>query len=185
MALNLDQSCALILGGAKSGKSRYALQVCEGLRREKVFLATARALDAEMDIRIRRHREERGADWQTIEEPLDILKSIQRLDHREGLILVDCLTLWVSNLYMEFQDKPEAIETAAAELAEGLRSVQGLVVLVSNEVGHGIVPDNALSRAYRDTVGSLNQRIAAVAQQVVFMAAGIPMTIKGQSGCGG
>jgi adenosylcobinamide kinase/adenosylcobinamide-phosphate guanylyltransferase len=173
-----EQGCMLILGGAKSGKSSFALNVCNSLDRERIFLATAQALDQEMEERIRRHQAERGSGWRTIEEPLKLAETIGSLDSEETVILVDCLTLWVNNLYMEYGEDPEAIDEAIENLARQLTDIHGAVVVVSNEVGMGIVPDNPLARTYRDTAGYMNQRIARLSGKVVALLAGLPIVLK-------
>jgi adenosylcobinamide kinase/adenosylcobinamide-phosphate guanylyltransferase len=164
--------CTLVLGGARSGKSRYA----EGLLAHaspRTYLATAEAGDAEMAERIRRHREQRGSAWITREAPLDLPAAIRS---ESGALLVDCLTLWLSNLLSEDRD----LDDAAGQLCAAIKRPGGPVVLVSNEVGLGIVPDNALARAFRDHAGRLNQRVAAVADRVLFVAAGLPLALKGE-----
>jgi adenosylcobinamide kinase / adenosylcobinamide-phosphate guanylyltransferase len=162
---------SLILGGARSGKSRYA----EGLigERPAVYIATAEARDSEMAERIRLHRARRGSHWTTRDAPLDLIGALTSED-KDRPILVDCLTLWLSNL-LEAKREPAAEGTA---LVERLSSIKAPVIFVSNEVGLGIVPDNALARAFRDHAGRLNQQIAAVANRVVFVAAGLPLILK-------
>jgi adenosylcobinamide kinase/adenosylcobinamide-phosphate guanylyltransferase len=161
---------SLILGGARSGKSARALALAAEAPR--TFVATAEALDAEMAARIAHHRAERGSDWRLIEAPLGIAPVIA--SHHEGALVVDCLTLWLSNLMHAGRDV--AAETGA--LVDALASA-GRVILVSNEVGLSIAPDNALARRFRDEQGRLNQRVAAVADHVEFMAAGLALTLKG------
>ena len=161
----------LVLGGARSGKSARALALAATAPRR--FLATAEALDDEMAERIARHRTERGPDWQAIEEPLDIVPHIAT--HAEGTLVVDCLTLWLSNLMHHDRDP----EVEAARLTGALAQAAAPVILVSNEVGLSIAPENALARRFRDEQGRLNQRIAAVADRVEFIAAGLPITLKG------
>ncbi len=172
------QGCMLVLGGAKSGKSRFALNVCNSSNRERILLATAQALDQEMEERIRRHKVERGDGWHTVEEPLKVAETIGSLDSKDTVILLDCLTLWLNNLYMEYGEDQEAIDKAIENLALQLTNIQGTVVMVSNEVGMGIVPDNQLSRTYRDTAGYMNQRIARLSGKVVAVLAGIPLVLK-------
>ncbi len=168
----------LVLGGAKSGKSSFALNVCNSLNKKRIFLATAQALDQEMEERIRRHKVERGSGWHTIEEPLKVAETIGSLDSEGTIILLDCLTLWLNNLYMEHKEDHEAINKAIENLMRKLTDIRGAVVVVSNEVGMGIVPDNQLSRTYRDTAGYLNQRIARLSGKVVAVLAGLPLVLK-------
>jgi adenosylcobinamide kinase/adenosylcobinamide-phosphate guanylyltransferase len=164
----------LVLGGARSGKSRYAETLIEEAAPEALYLATAEALDDEMSERIRHHRARRGARWTTREAPLDLAAALIEGAQPGRPVLVDCLTLWLSNLLMAGRD----VEAAIAELLETLPRLAGPAVLVANEVGLGIVPDNALARAFRDHAGRLNQRVAAAAQRVVFVAAGLPLVLK-------
>jgi adenosyl cobinamide kinase/adenosyl cobinamide phosphate guanylyltransferase len=173
-----EQGCMLVLGGAKSGKSSFALSVCNSLNKKRIFLATAQALDQEMEERIRRHKVERGSGWRTIEEPLKVAETIGSLDSEGTIILLDCLTLWLNNLYMEHGEDQEAIDKAVEDLARQLTDIRGAVIVVSNEVGMGIVPDNQLSRTYRDTAGYMNQRIARLAVKVVAVLAGLPLVLK-------
>jgi adenosylcobinamide kinase / adenosylcobinamide-phosphate guanylyltransferase len=161
----------LVLGGARSGKSAYAERLI-GAR--GLYLATAEAGDAEMAERIRKHRERRGAGWQTVEEPLDLAVALGHHASADRPILVDCLTLWLSNLMAADRD----VGGETRMLAAGLGGLPGPVVLVSNEVGLGLVPSTPLGRAFRDHAGHVNQRIAAAADRVVFVAAGIPFTLK-------
>jgi len=172
------QGCMFILGGAKSGKSSFALNVCNSLNKKRIFLATAQALDQEMEERIRRHQVERGSGWRTIEESLKVAETIGSMDSKDTVILLDCLTLWLNNLYMEHGEDQEAIDKAIEKLARQLADIRGAVVVVSNEVGMGIVPDNQLSRRYRDMAGYTNQRIAHLAGKVVVVLAGIPLVLK-------
>jgi adenosylcobinamide kinase / adenosylcobinamide-phosphate guanylyltransferase len=174
----LKTGCVLITGGAKSGKSTLALSMCNDPDMGHIFIATAEAMDGEMEERIRRHRAERGDKWTTVEEPLDILARIGELDRGDAIILVDCLTLWLSNLFMRHEDNHEEIYRRINDLAAGLSSLKGIVVLVSNEVGMGIVPENRLAREFRDAAGYMNQRIGAVAKKVVITFAGLPMILK-------
>jgi adenosylcobinamide kinase / adenosylcobinamide-phosphate guanylyltransferase len=168
----------LILGGAKSGKSTLALNLCEGMDLKRIFIATAEAKDKEMEERIKRHKAERGEKWYTVEEPLNVVARIKEMDNSDTVILVDCLTLWLSNLFMKYADNADKIFTEIRQLAEGLKDLKGTVVLVSNEVGMGIVPDNKLARDFRDAAGYMNQRIAAVSKKAVIIFAGIPAVLK-------
>ena len=163
----------LVLGGARSGKSAYAESLVESVG-GGIYLATAEARDAEMAERIHRHRKRRGARWTTIEEPLDIVPALRRVDGEAGAVLVDCLTLWLSNL-LETGRTPEE---EFAVLADWLAVSISPLVLVANEVGLGIVPENALARRFRDLAGTLNRLIAGRAERVIFVAAGLPMDLK-------
>ncbi|HYH37961.1 MAG TPA: bifunctional adenosylcobinamide kinase/adenosylcobinamide-phosphate guanylyltransferase [Azospirillum sp.] len=165
----------LVLGGARSGKSRYAEGLVTACPGPWTYLATAEAWDDEMRARIDRHRDDRGPDWITVEEPLDLPGALRRHAVPGAAVLVDCLTLWLSNLLGAERD----VDAATAELLAALDAGEGTVVLVSNEVGLGIVPDNALARAFRDHAGRLHQRVAARAERVRFVVAGLPMTVKG------
>lgn len=165
----------LVLGGARSGKSRHAEGLVTARPQPWIYVATAQAWDDEMRARIARHRDDRGPGWTTVEEPLDLPGVIRRHAVPGATLLVDCLTLWLSNLMGAERD----VDAAGAELLAALDAAQGAVVLVSNEVGLGIVPDNALARAFRDHAGRLHQRVAAKADKVVFVVAGLPMTVKG------
>ena len=167
----------LVLGGARSGKSRYAESVIEAASASALYLATAEPRDGEMAERIRRHRARRGRHWTTLEEPLDLARVLIREARADRPILVDCLTLWLANLL----EAGRAVEQEAAALVEALGALAGPVVLVANEVGLGIVPENALAREFRDHAGRLNQAVAARASRVVFIAAGLPLTLKDQS----
>jgi adenosylcobinamide kinase / adenosylcobinamide-phosphate guanylyltransferase len=163
----------LITGGARSGKSRHAEARARAFDGRPIYIATAEALDKEMAERIARHRARRGNEWIEREVPLDLVRALSETDGG-GARLVDCLTLWLSNLLHAERDWSQAV----AALADGLRRQQSPVVMVTNEVGLGIVPDNALARAYRDAAGLMNQTIAAVADEVEFVVAGLPMKLK-------
>ena len=161
-----------VLGGARSGNSRHAEALVTAHPPPWAYIATAQAFDDEMRARIAQHRTSRAAGWRTIEAPLDLPGALA--DAGSAPVLVDCLTLWLSNLMLGERDLPAAI--AAFENALAGRAAP--TVVVSNEVGLGIVPDNALARAFRDQAGLLHQRIAARADRVLFMAAGLPMVVK-------
>src|ERR1700730_7563374 len=155
----------LVLGGARSGKSRYAEQAIEAVAGGGLYLATATVGDAEMVARIAEHRPRRGPAWMTLEEPIEIASRIEAEARPDRPILVDCLTLWLSNLMHAGRD----IDAETERLMGALSRARGPVVLVANEVGLGIVPENALARAFRDHAGRLNQRAAAAAERVVFL----------------
>ena len=163
----------LVLGGARSGKSRYAEGLVE-LRTPRIYLATAEAGDAEMAARIEEHKRRRGPGWETVEEPLDIAAALNAHCGRQKPVLVECLTLWMSNLMAAGRDTDTEVEA----LVDCLGGLPGPVVLVSNEVGMGIVPDNALARAYMDNAGRMNQAVAVAAQRVVSVTAGLPRVLK-------
>jgi adenosylcobinamide kinase / adenosylcobinamide-phosphate guanylyltransferase len=164
----------LVLGGARSGKSAFAEKLICTSPLARVYLATATAEDAEMQERIQRHRARRGNGWRTVEEPLALHEALLRESKEPCAILVDCLTLWLSNLMHAGRD-PD-IETK--RLAELLRELKSPVVLVSNELGLGLVPETPLGRRFRDAQGRLNQAVAAAVPQVVFVAAGLPLWLK-------
>ena len=178
---DMKSGCILITGGAKSGKSRIALNFCNSFDKKKLFLATAQAFDDEMEIRIQRHKEERGRQgWETVEEPLDVSKAIKKIDQEGTILLFDCFTLWLNNLYMKYDQDQDSIDKAIENFLNQLKQVKGIIVVVSNEVGMGIVPDNALSRRYRDDAGSANQRIAQISNKVVAVISGLPLVLKDQ-----
>jgi adenosylcobinamide kinase / adenosylcobinamide-phosphate guanylyltransferase len=163
----------LITGGARSGKSRHAEARAHAFPGRPIYIATAEALDHEMVERIANHRARRSNDWIEREAPLDLAQALIETDGG-GARLVDCLTLWLSNLLHAPRDWSQAV----SELADALRGQKSPVVLVTNEVGLGIVPDNALARAYRDAAGIMNQTIAGIADEVEFVVAGLPMKVK-------
>ena len=168
----------LIIGGARSGKSAHGEALIEDCRAgegaKPLYIATATPGDGEMAARIRKHKRRRGDRWETLEEPLEIARALEANARPDRTILLDCLTLWLSNLMGKGRDM--AVETA--RLVGALDNLEGPVVLIANEVGLGIVPDNALAREFRDQAGLLNQAVARRAERVVFMAAGLPMTVK-------
>lgn len=165
----------LILGGARSGKSRRALNLAESHGPNRAFIATAEALDAEMADRITRHQEERSEGWQTIEAPLDLPGALAEAPPLTDICLIDCLTLWLSNLMHHGRD----VEAATTALGDALITASMPVILVSNEVGLGLVPETPLGRAFRDAQGRLNQTMADQCDRVEFIAAGLPLTLKG------
>ncbi len=173
-----QKGCLLVLGGAKSGKSTAALNVCNAMDCQRIFLATAQAWDEEMAERIRRHQAERGTQWLTIEEPIDVVRVIEEHDEEGAVILLDCLTLWLNNLFMKYEEDHDGINREINKLTSAASEIKGALVAVSNEVGTGIVPENAMARRYRDTAGILNQQIAAVSRKVLMTFAGLPMVLK-------
>jgi adenosylcobinamide kinase/adenosylcobinamide-phosphate guanylyltransferase len=165
----------LVLGGARSGKSRYAEQAVMASPSPWIYVATAEPFDDEMRARIAEHQSRRGEDWHTIDAPTDLAGAIEDAPEDQP-VLVDCLTLWLNNLMF----RKINIDTAVGNHEAALAGREAPTVLVSNEVGFGIVPDNAEARRFRDLQGRLNQRIAALAGRVVLMVAGIPMLVKGE-----
>ena len=166
---------SLVLGGARSGKSRYAEDLIKSAGLPALYIATAEARDAEMEARIAAHKARRGAGWSTIEAPLELVNALLDAAERGQPILVDCLTLWLSNLMGAGRDIGFEIERLRAALPR----LKPPVVMVADEVGLGIVPENDLARRFRDHAGRLNQAVAALADRVVFMAAGLPLALKG------
>ena len=166
----------LLTGGSRSGKSRYALEIASHYR-HKAFIATAEPLDDEMQMRISHHKEERGLDFVTIEESVDLAGAIRALPADTEVAVVDCLTVWVGNLMYKLGDDEENY-SQIDDLLQVLKSPPCDIVLVTNEVGMGIIPDNAMSRRFRDLAGNLNQRVAAIADRVIITISGIPLTLK-------
>lgn len=167
-----------ILGGCRSGKSGLALKTArETTAAERVFIATSIPFDEEMQDRVKRHRAERGAGWTTVEAPLTLPAAIAEHAREDRVLLADCLTLWVSNLLLDLQD-PAKVEDRIPHLVRAVGSAPGSIILVSNEVGSGVVPDNRLARQFRDLAGAANQAVAAAAERVVWVVAGIPVHVK-------
>lgn len=164
----------LVLGGARSGKSRHAEDLIKSAAPPWSYIATAEALDEEMGERIALHRDRRDARWLTIDAPRDLARAIAKADAEGRPVLIDCLTLWLSNTMLADAD----VAQASADLAGVLSEARGPIVAVSNEVGFGLVPETALGRRFRDAQGRLNQQVAAVADRVVLVAAGLPLTLK-------
>lgn len=164
-----------VLGGARSGKSRFAEQRTRALATgERVYVATAERLDDEMRQRVEAHRRSRGADWRTVEAPHRLAETIAAESRGDRAVLVDCLTLWLSNRLLADAD----LDAEGDRLVAALAATAGPVVLVANEVGLSIVPDNALARRFRDAAGRLNQQVAAIAGEAWFVAAGLPLRLK-------
>ena len=168
-----------VLGGCRSGKSSYALETAQKFSADpKVFIATCIPRDDEMKLRVTRHQQERSRHWHTVEAPIHVPEAIVAAGGEAGILLVDCLTLWISNLLMENYDSGQILDRIQS-LTHSVASAACPVILVSNEVGTGIVPENKLARLYRDLIGSTNQAVAKCVDQVVWVVAGIPVTIKG------
>jgi len=164
----------LVLGGARSGKSRHAQTLAEATGLRRTYLATAEARDEEMAARIAQHQAERGEGWRTLEAPLDMPDALGTVADSD-VVLVDCLTLWLTNVMLG----ERAVETETEALVAALAAAQQPVILVSNEVGLGLVPETPLGRAFRDAQGRLNQRMAEEVEEVRFVAAGLPLVLKG------
>lgn len=195
----MRRNIIFITGGARSGKSRFGLKLAEerlraqqlllsppiDLQPLKAYIATAQALDEEIKERIERHKQQRGKDWHTVEEPVDIVRALNEL-RDYPLILLDCLTLWISNLMLNNLDIEkeicrflDAIKSSVSSEQSAVNSLSSAIIIVSNEVGMGIVPENELARRFRDLAGIVNQRVAEIANEVYFMVSGIPVKIKG------
>ncbi len=173
----LRQKVIFVTGGAKSGKSFFALNEAAKHEGQKAFIATAEALDEEMKNRIEKHKEQRGKGWDTYEEPLQIAETITRLADRYSVIVIDCLTLWLSNAMHRGVDIELEIENFLNILLH--KKQDSHIYIVSNEVGTGIVPENKMAREFRDLAGTMNQKVAGVSDEVFMVVAGIPVKIKG------
>lgn len=174
----VEKESVLVLGGARSGKSTYALQRAQGWEGRLVYFATAEGKDEEMKTRISRHRAQRRSQrWITIEEPIDVVWQLKELGNGIGAVVLDCVTLWVSNALLNGQR--DELENQVAELIEEIPLFPFHFLAISNEVGLGLVPDNPLGREYRDLLGSVNQQLAKACKEVLFMAAGLSMKVKG------
>jgi adenosylcobinamide kinase/adenosylcobinamide-phosphate guanylyltransferase len=179
-AVNPNARLTLITGPARSGKTQLAVQWALSFHAPRAYIATAQNRDAEMAERIRRHQEERGTAFQTYEEPLDLSALLKKLSGSASITLVDCLTLWVSNLLGDLGEHSAEIKPPLDDLLKELKNFKTPIILIGNEVGWGIVPDNPLARTFRDISGRLQQEIARMADQVILMVAGIPLIVKGK-----
>ncbi len=164
----------LIVGGARSGKSRRALELARQMPGERVFIATAEPSDTELAARIERHRRDRGPEFTTVEAPIDLVDALEAAAGADRVVIVDCLTLWLGNLMHYERD----VDAHSAALVAFLKTAPGPVMLVSNEVGTGLVPTASLGRAFRDAQGELNQAVAAVCECVELVVAGLPVVVK-------
>jgi len=180
-----NMKITFVIGGARSGKSSFALKEASRVAGKKAYIATAEALDDEMKDRIEKHQIERDSDWHTHEEQINVFDVLMDIKDKYGAALLDCLTIWVSNVLLRAQvaepghQLPEESIQDFAEKLNGLKGLKGLnLFIVSNEVGMGIVPENKLARQFRDLAGSLNQKVAEIADDVYLVTAGIPLKIK-------
>jgi len=168
-----------VIGGCRSGKSGFALDLAEKIPDSKrLFIATSVPKDDEMKARVARHQKERGPEWETIEAPIRLPEVILENSREGNVILVDCITLWLNNLLFE-DDTPSAVDEKVNKLTRALSAIECPIIMVSNEVGAGIVPENALARRFRDIAGSVNQTLAACSHRVAWVVAGIPVFVKG------
>lgn len=171
----MSKKITLVLGGAASGKSAFAESHMISCGKSKIYLATAQCFDTEMSDKIEQHKSQRGSGWKTIEAPFDLLTPLAAIKNNE-CVLVDCITMWLSNHLLKHSD----IDHECDRLITALAHCAGQITLVSNEVGQGIVPENALARQFRNLQGHLNQRLAVCADTVVFITAGLPCLLKGK-----
>lgn len=172
----MEKKICFITGGARSGKSSFAEKRANKVSGNRAYIATAQALDAEMAAKIEKHKRDRGGIWDTFEEPLAVAELLKKLNNKYDVVLLDCLTLWLSNVMARSKD--DDIHSRSDELVGAVAGFDGVCIVVSNEVGLGIVPDNPLARKFRDCAGMLNQKMAQAADEVYFTAAGIPVRIK-------
>lgn len=174
-------SITLITGGARSGKSSFALRLALERDRVRTFIATAVALDEEMAARISRHQKERGVRFRTVEEPVHLSDAMGSVSGDNQVVVVDCLTVWLGNLYHHYEEDRNRVLAHVEAFINRLDDLPYDLILVTNEVGWGIVPENALARSFRDVAGYLNRRVAEKADHVYLLCCGIPLTLKGLS----
>ena len=176
----MDKKMIVITGGCRSGKSRFALDYANRHFSKRLYLATAEILDEEMARRVEKHQKVRGPEWRTVEEPVEIVDRISEWEDETEVILLDCVTLWLSNLLLRWNDETRIIEEVE-RLRTAIRESPATFLLVTNEVGMGIVPNDPLGRRFRDLSGMVNQKIAEAADTVIFMVSGIPIFLKGEA----
>jgi len=174
----MDKKMIVITGGCRSGKSRFALDYANRHFSKRLYLATAEILDEEMARRVEKHQKARGPEWRTVEEPAEIVDRISEWEDETEVILLDCMTLWLSNLLLRWNDETRIMEEVE-RLRTAIRESPVTFLLVTNEVGMGIVPNDPLGRRFRDLSGMVNQKIAEAADTVIFMVSGIPMFLRG------
>jgi adenosylcobinamide kinase/adenosylcobinamide-phosphate guanylyltransferase len=175
----MGKKVIFITGGCRSGKSRFALDYANRHFSKKLYIATCEVLDEEMARRVESHKKTRGPDWKTIEEPIEVANKIEEYGDKVEVILLDCITLWLSNLLLKWDDDSK-VTGEVDRFIETLKESQTSFIIVSNEVGMGIVPADPLSRRFRDLSGTVNQRIAEVADTVILMVSGLPIFLKGK-----
>lgn len=176
----MNTRMVFVTGGARSGKSDFAIELAGKSGGWPAYVATATAGDPEMAERIAKHKKERGSSWTTIEEPLDLRRVLAAMTRGENAVVLDCLTLWLTNIMMQDEEDFELMaDIMSRELAKKLRELGGTVVIVSNEVGMGIVPDNKLGRRFRDMAGKVNNLFARTSDEVYMVVSGLPVKIKG------
>lgn len=175
----MNTRLVLVTGGARSGKSGYAMSIAEASGGWPVYLATATAADPEMATRIETHRRERGNNWSTVEEPVDLKGALAGMTRGENAVVLDCLTLWLTNIMMRDEENFELVAgIMARELARLLRQLGGTVAVVTNEIGMGVVPESSLARRFRDVAGSVNRLFADSADEVYLLVSGLPVRLK-------
>jgi adenosylcobinamide kinase/adenosylcobinamide-phosphate guanylyltransferase len=170
----------LVTGGARSGKSRYAVELAKGFR-NRYFIAAAEITDEEMERRIALHRAERGDTFHTVEEPVNLAKALRSLPGDAGIVVVDCLTVWLGNL-MHRGFEGETLPTEATSFLDAIKSPPTEIILVTNEVGMGLVPETPMGRVFRDIAGRMNQEVARIADRVILMVSGLPIVLKQNTG---
>lgn len=174
-----SKKCTLITGGVRSGKSRYALCLAQQIIGKRVFIATAQSFDESIAIRIKEHRQERGNEFTTVEEPLYLAQAVEAACVEAQVIVIDCLTFWLNNLFYHFKDDHVKIRQQFDLFLAVLADPSVRIIMVTNEVGLGVMPDNHLARIFIDDLGILNQKAAGYSDEVILMAAGLPQFIKG------
>jgi adenosylcobinamide kinase/adenosylcobinamide-phosphate guanylyltransferase len=170
----------LITGGVRGGKSRYALTLARRINGPRIFLATAQPFDDGLRQRVQKHKEQRGAEFRTVEEPVYLGKALATVGKAPAVVVIDCLTVWVNNLFHEMKDNVKAIQEQKDSFVRALTDCPSTVIIVTNEVGMGIMPDNPLARDFADALGKLNQQIAQLSDEVILMVSGIPSWVKGK-----
>ena len=174
----MSRETVFITGGARSGKSSFAYDLAESMSSYRAYIATAEPLDEEMKERIEKHRKARGPGWDTIEEPIKLVDVLNDVQKSYDLVLIDCITLWISNLLGLYTESGEHVQDDVRKLVHVCKSIDCHLIVVSNEVGMGIVPENPLARLFRDISGKANQMLAGVSSSVFFMVSGLPLQVK-------